>query len=149
MHINSLEFSGGAVVFTALIYIFRRMKRKKKPGMIAKDFKMPAEIWFYSRLLDLEIGNLDYELYLPLYQEYLGRRYATRNIPKERETFINYLKEKEEDPKTQRFLAALYFEIAAVKQKGKEEVINHIKEIKFNFNQADLTAWLAKLQNTC
>ncbi|HOD53400.1 MAG TPA: hypothetical protein PKJ08_02625 [Candidatus Cloacimonadota bacterium] len=146
----SLDFQRLILYFLILfiLYIFIRFytNRRKKLIALSKIQKMPANIWFYSKLIDFELGidKVNSMRLLKCFYDYLQRKYKINDSDLKEKTIFQWVNEKEEDLEYIELYGDIYNRINELKQNDSSEVITYIKSIKKYFNQEDLTDWIEK-----
>lgn len=105
---------------------------------------MPANIWFYSKLLDFELNiilvngqNLENYFFFFLKKKYKIYEYELKTA-----NLFDLVKEREIDQNYLEFYGEIYNRIQELKDSSPMDIINYIKEIKSYFNQDDLSVWL-------
>ncbi len=136
------------MIFSMLIifYILRTKKRflskkKYKPRMI-----LPPPLWFYSRLLDYEIGALKptSENLMADFMSFLEKKYGITKEMLESFTIFHLVRVNESDNDIIELYGEMYNEIESLKQKTDQEVIQYIKKIKLYFNKEKYLSPLPK-----
>jgi len=132
------------VILLVLIVLKVRgmMKRAYKPQY--DDPSMPANIWFYSQLVNMEVGSTraNHKKLLNCFLSYLYRKYHIRKHHLETKTVFEVVAEREEDPQYIELYGEIWNSIQELKQKPKSEVIPYIKTIKGAFNKDRIDEWV-------
>lgn len=124
--------------------ILKRIKRKK--NRIGINETMPPNIWFYSKLLDLELNIVKpntNNLWI-MFQEYLKRKYKLSDKDLKNQSIFSLVKQKESDHDYIDLYGDIYQNIQDLKHSDGNEVILFIKSIKKYFNKEDLSDWIEK-----
>ncbi|MCD4828860.1 MAG: hypothetical protein K8R90_05445 [Candidatus Cloacimonetes bacterium] len=124
------------IVFALALIIYLLMGRRRlwRPAKLPHS-RLSPEIWFYSVLVDIEIGaapatarHLQRQFFV-----YLQRRY---NLPDSKpDTAFELVKQSEKDPQRIELYGNVYNEIISLKQKPAEAVIAYARQLKKAFNQ--------------
>ena len=121
----------GAVLVVYLITARRRLKRYIRPR---KD-RLPPRLWFYSSLVDMELGvapNTAKHLE-KLFYTFLQREY---NLPDIRpETAFSLVKERESDASRIDLYGEIYNEIESLKHMPAGSVIEYVRRLKPAFHE--------------
>lgn len=134
-----------------VIFLFYWLKKVKtrayKSGFSDKD--MPANLWFYSQLVNIEIGTVkaSYRNLNQLFIRFLIRKYKISKIEFNSFSIFDLVKSKEKDKDILDIYGEIWNSIEDLKHKKKSEVIAYIKDIKKVFNKEDITEWLTLKKN--
>lgn len=129
-------------LFMLVWIILKRIKRKK--NRINFNDSMPPNIWFYSKLLDLE---LNIEKPTPnnlwnLFHEYLKRKYKFSDNQLKTQSIFQLVSQNETDNEYIDLYGDVYQKIQDLKHSEPNDVILFIKSIKKYFNKEDLSEWI-------
>ena len=130
------------VIFIALLLYLRKIKKKKyKPQF---NDTMPANLWFYSQLVNLEIDtkNANYNKLKKIFLEFLYRKYHISKFDLEKKSIFLLVKEKEENMAIIDLYGEIWNSIEDLKQSDNSDVILFIKSIKLNFNKDGYQEWV-------
>jgi len=136
------------LIFAIIFMVFYTRSIKKRNSHIYElsdaEEDMPANIWFYSKLVSMEIGEISanqvnlYDLFL----KYLYRKYFISQEMLEKKTIFEIVNSKESDPNLIELYGEIWFSIESLKAKNPEDVIKYIKTIKSLFNKEYLSDWI-------
>ena len=143
---NAFEIPIKIIIVLLLILIAIKVRSAMKRAYKSQygDPTMPANIWFYSELVNMEIGetkptqkNLN-----ECFMKYLKRKYHIRKHHLEKFTIFQIVAQREEDPKYIELYGEIWNSIQELKQKSKGEVLAYIKTIKTAFNKERIDEWV-------
>ncbi len=126
-----------------IIYWFRKVKVRAYKSSFS-DKEMPVNLWFYSQLVNMEIGTLrpSYNNLQQLFYRFLVRKYKITKIEYKNFSIFNLVKNKEEDQEILNLYGEIWNSIEDLKHSPKNEVIAYIKQIKTIFNKKDVSEWI-------
>ena len=123
-----------------IISLFILMKILSKKNHLSKNITLPPETWFYSKLIDIELGSEKQKKIIPFYLKYVSLKYGLNSLSKS--DFINQINHLEKDSRVRGFLKGFFEELMNLENNNFNNTIDYIKEIKVNFNRDDLSEWL-------
>ncbi|HPY96475.1 MAG TPA: hypothetical protein PL063_04630 [Candidatus Cloacimonadota bacterium] len=129
-------------------YLKRRIARIKRRGIRS----IPANIWFYSQLVNFELGidKVNSDILMNNFFEYLQRKYLISDDELKDKTIFKLVNENEKNEDYIELYGDIYHKIENLKQNDQENIILYIKSIKKYFNQDDLSEWIEKQKyNDC
>ena len=133
------------IVFLVIaLILFIRKKRMQMYKPVYTDGNMPANVWFYSKLIDIEIGT-EKATHRQLYRyfmEYLHRKYKIKKADLKKNTIYEIVANSENDENIINLYDEIYNDIDELKQKNKTDVIEYIKMIKPLFNKDNIDDWI-------
>ncbi len=132
-------FLYGLVVVISLFIIMKILQRKNH---FSGRINLPPETWFYSKLIDIELGTEKEKNIISFFLKYISLKYGLKNINKS--NFPEMIGNLETDIRLLGFLKGYYEELLELEKNKFDRTIEFIKETKFNFNQNDLSDWLKK-----
>jgi len=105
---------------------------------------MPANLWFYEQLVNMEIKtikptskNLE-----TAFMQYLHRKYAITKQDLKRHTIFEVVGEREQNPDFIELYGDIWNKAQEMKHSPSTEVIAYIKSIKVYFNKENVSAWV-------
>ncbi|MCK9329323.1 MAG: hypothetical protein PHY08_14385 [Candidatus Cloacimonetes bacterium] len=126
-----------------ILYWFYKVRKRAYKTNIS-DGDIPAHLWFYSQLVDIEIGasrasssNLKKKFIKFLYRKYKFTSYEVR-----KSTIFEVVRLKEANNEVLGLYGEIWNNIEDLKHSNKKEVISYIKTIKKFFNKEDVSGWL-------
>jgi len=129
-------------------YLKRRIARIKRRGIRS----IPANIWFYSQLVNFELGidKVNSDILMNNFFEYLQRKYLISDDELKDKTIFKLVNENEKNEDYIELYGDIYHKIENLKQNDQENIILYIRSIKKYFNQDDLSEWIEKQKyNDC
>jgi hypothetical protein len=122
------------------------LKRRKKRIRDRRNQTVPANIWFYSKLInyELSIEKVNPTILMNTFFEYLARKYDITKYDLKQKTIFQHVSEKELNLDYIELYGDIYHSIKELKHKNKSDVISYIKIIKVHFNKDNLTEWIEK-----
>ncbi len=116
-----------------LIYLFaaRRLLKTRPPRV--RD-RLAPDLWFYSALVDIEIGNAPATArhLTDIFFLYLQRRYKLPNAKPE--TAFELVKQHETDERLIERYGEIYNTALSLKQNPRDDVIAYARQLKKAFN---------------
>ncbi|HOE90585.1 MAG TPA: hypothetical protein PLV22_01250 [Candidatus Cloacimonadota bacterium] len=129
-------------------YLKRRVDRIKRRNIR----NVPANIWFYSQLVNFELGidKVNSDILMKSFFEYLQRKYLISDDELKNKTIFKLVNENEKNEDYIELYGNIYHKIENLKQNSQESIILYIKSIKKYFNQDDLSEWIERQKyNDC
>jgi hypothetical protein len=122
-------------VCLVLIIIALFLKARKRVHKPLYDDSLPAGLWFYTQLLNLELqpkkancANLQ-----KIFETFLKRKYHIRKHHLKEKSMFQIVEDREEVESVLDVYGLIWNNIMELKQKPNDDVIKYIKEIKVIF----------------
>ena len=136
----------GIIMFTIKI-----MRRAYKPNYDAS--RMPANLWFYSKLINLEVGNdkANYKNLHNSFMTFLMMKYRIRDNDLKQNSIFDLVQKREENMGILELYGEIWNDIEDLKNSEDSDVVRFIKKIKMMFNKDDVSEWIErqKLKKPC
>lgn len=123
-----------------VISLFILMKILSEKNHFSKNINLPPETWFYSKLIDIELGAEKQKKILPFFLKYVSLKYQIN--PLDKSNFVQKIDKVDEDNRVRGFLKGYFKELLDLEKNNFVGTIEYIKETKMNFNRVDLSDWL-------
>ncbi len=123
-----------------VISLFILMKILSEKNHFSKNITLPPETWFYSKLVDIELGTEKQKKILPFFLKYVSLKYQIN--PLDKSNFDQKIDKVDEDNRVRGFLKGYFEELLDLEKNNFVGTIEYIKETKMNFNRVDLSDWL-------
>ena len=136
-----------------IIFIYRVMK-KSKP-IVYEDITVPANFWFYSLLVNMQLGieKVSAHRLMECFYNFLYKRYHIKKEELALKTVFEYVKEREDRADIIELYGKIWNDINDLQGKSDLEIIEYIKSIKLLFNKEDVDSWVSAKKfvkgNTC
>jgi hypothetical protein len=126
-----------------LFYKWIKYRRNKNFNRFRADHNMPANLWFYSKLIDMELSieKADFMHLEKLFYDYLTRKYKLNKQNMSSEEIINQVKVLESEMEVLDLYAYVYEQIKTESNQDNQ-IKDVIKNIKIYFNKDDFSVWL-------
>ena len=131
-----------------IILIFLRVKKKVyRPNYDSKN--MPANLWLYSQLVDIEVGNYkaNYKNLYNAFVSFLCKKYKISKDELKNNSIFELVKKREESPDLLELYGEIWNSVEELKHKGSAEIVAYIKNIKPLFNKENVSEWI-EIQKT-
>jgi len=114
---------------------------------------MPANLWFYTQLINIEIGEkkANQKTLKKIFIEFLYRKYRISKYDLSKKTIFVIVREKEDNDTIINLYGDIWNSIDDLKQKSNDEVIKYVKSIKLKFNKDGFDDWIKsqKIEKNC
>jgi hypothetical protein len=121
------------------------MKILSRKKHFSNVINLPPEIWFYSKLIDIELGTEKNKKIITFFFEYVSLKYNLTLINKN--NFEFEIDKVEENSRVRGFLKGFYAELLDLERGNFVGTDEYIKEVKLNFNTKDLSGWLKEYES--
>lgn len=144
-----IKFIAAALLY--LLYKLLKGKLLKNNSNVLTDINLPADYWFYSQLVDIELKNISSKKFFSIFIAYYQKKFHFKSSNPGRNFIFKQIEKYADGKQMLGFYKILYDEVILMKQKSEEEVIEYVKQIKHNFNKGDLKSWLNthRRRSTC
>lgn len=134
-----------------LLIFYKKIRRKAHRTLFQSDSSMPAHLWFYSKLVDMEIGTtpLSPKLLMKNFYIFLERFYNLSEKELQFKSIFDLVKLKEQDPEVLEFYGDLYNQINELPENSPQDIKEYIRKIKIFFNKKDVTNWIEQRNKNC
>ena len=132
------------VILAISFIIFLIRQRKYILKIDIDDDDMPHNLWFYSQLVNMEIGEIkpSYKNLLHLFKKFLYRRYMISKTDLKTNTIFEIVNRREYDKDVIDLYGEIWNNIDELKDKGSDEILVYTKSIKKRFNKGDFFEWI-------
>ncbi|PID29976.1 MAG: hypothetical protein CSB55_00645 [Candidatus Cloacimonadota bacterium] len=136
--------------FILIVYMIKIRNKIFRRPRVYRD-KLPAEIWFYSKLLDIQIGKekANSDVLWNIFQSFLLRKYKLHEDLLKTYTIFKLVQVHEKDSAMIDFYGDIYAAIENLKHQTEEEVLSYVKSIKREFNKGDITEFISEKKGNC
>jgi len=139
------------LILGIILFTIRIMRRAYRPHYDSSN--MPANLWFYSKLINLEVGN-EKANYQNLHNHFIGflhKKYRIRKDDLKTNTIFEIVRKREENSEMLDFYGEIWNSIEDLKKSDTSEVVAYTKTIKTAFNKEDISEWLdlQKIKKPC
>ena len=130
------------LIIGIIMFTIRIMRQAYKPNYDAS--KMPANLWFYSKLINLEVGNekANYKNLLNSFITFLQKKYRIKDIDLKQKTIFEYVQSREDNEAILELYGEIWNDIDDLKNSSTQDIILYIKKIKTAFNKEDVSEWI-------
>ena len=131
-----------------LLYWFQKVKRKAYK-INSSDKYIPAHLWFYSQLVNFEIGvyKANSTNLFNYFVRFLYRKYKISKYDLKIKSLFDIVKDREDNRNLLDLYGEIWNSIEDLKHSSTNEVIEYIKSIKYLFNKEDVTEWIELRKN--
>ncbi len=134
-----------------LIVFIKKIRSHSRRVIYKTDTFIPAHLWFYSKLIDIEIGSspATSKNVMVLFYKFLQRLYKISEKDFQQKTIFELVKAKENNSEILDFYGDLYNEINDLSENDPKEVLIYVKKIKNLFNKEDNSLWIEQRKKEC
>ena len=105
---------------------------------------MPANLWFYSQLVNIEAGvhKATYKNLFDTFIKFLFRKYKIQKKELKKKTYFELVREREDNDDVIDLYGEIWNSIDEMKHASSNEVLSYIKKIKLIFNKGNFEDWI-------
>ena len=134
------------LIVVCIIFVFQMIRILKKTKRIKfEEIDVPANIWFYSMLVNMEIGieKATYDKLMHYFMNYLYKKYQISREDLKTQSVFDLVSSKEDRQDVLDLYGDIWNSLEDLKESGRDDIVKYIKTIKFYFNKENLDGWIS------
>jgi len=143
-----IKYSTILIIAFAFFYLYIRIRGLRAKTSLQFDDNMPANLWFYDQLINIEINpkKASAKKLKKCFIAYLYRKYHITKTDLRKNTIFDIVAQREKNAHFIELYGDIYNTTQEMKHSHPSDVIAYIKSIKYVFNQDNVSDWIATRQ---
>jgi len=141
------------IVIISIALILYLLKIRSKRYRINLNESMPADLWFYSQLVNIETDSKKAKPknLLNIFIKYLCMKYSISRKDLKANLFFELVRKREKNDDFISLYGEIWNSIDEMKHSAPNEVVSYVRRIKLIFNRGDFEKWIReqKINKAC